>query len=183
MIIRDGGGGGDTSSASPSALMAYSTTGQRIDGRGPRDIRPLSANVGVLSRAHGTGLFNRGETQVLSVATLAMPRMEQFVGVDELLDRRKRYMHQYNFPPFSTGEAYPLRGPRRREVGHGALAEKAVLPAVPNPDDFPYAIRVVSEALESNGSTSRLPVSRASSTSCSCCLDSKPASWPPIRYR
>jgi polyribonucleotide nucleotidyltransferase len=114
--------------------------------------------VGLLSRTHGTGLFQRGETQVLSVATLAMPRMEQFIGVDELLDKRKRYMHQYNFPPFSTGEAYPLRGPRRREIGHGALAEKALLPAVPSPDDFPYAIRVVSEALESNGSTSMASV-------------------------
>jgi polyribonucleotide nucleotidyltransferase len=132
--------------------------GVRIDGRGPKDIRDLQADVGLLSRTHGTGLFQRGETQVLSVATLAMPRMEQFIGVDELLDKRKRYMHQYNFPPFSTGEAYPLRGPRRREIGHGALAEKALLPAVPSPDDFPYAIRVVSEALESNGSTSMASV-------------------------
>jgi len=132
--------------------------GVRIDGRTPTQIRNLAADVGLLSRTHGTGLFQRGETQILSVATLAMPRMEQFVGVDELRDRTKRYMHQYNFPPFSTGEAYPLRGPRRREIGHGALAEKAVLPAVPSPDDFPYAIRVVSEALESNGSTSMASV-------------------------
>ena len=132
--------------------------GVRIDGRTPTQIRNLAADVGLLSRAHGTGLFQRGETQILSVATLAMPRMEQFVGVDELRDRTKRYMHQYNFPPFSTGEAYPLRGPRRREIGHGALAEKAVLPAVPSVDDFPYAIRVVSEALESNGSTSMASV-------------------------
>lgn len=132
--------------------------GKRIDGRGPTDIRPLTADVGLLSRTHGTGLFQRGETQVLSVATLAMPRMEQFIGVDELLDKSKRYMHQYNFPPFSTGEAYPLRGPRRREIGHGALAEKAVLPVVPSADDFPYAIRVVSEALQSNGSTSMASV-------------------------
>ena len=132
--------------------------GKRIDGRGPKEIRNLAADVGLLSRVHGTGLFQRGETQVLSVATLAMPRMEQFVGVDELLDKTKRYMHQYNMPPYATGEAYPLRAPRRRDIGHGALAEKAVLPAVPSPDDFPYAIRVVSETLESNGSSSMASV-------------------------
>jgi polyribonucleotide nucleotidyltransferase len=132
--------------------------GNRIDGRGPKDLRDLSAEVGLLPRAHGTGLFQRGETQVLSVATLAMPRMEQFVGVDELLDKTKRFMHNYRFPPFSTGEAYPLRGPRRREIGHGALAEKAVLAVVPSVDEFPYAIRVVSEVLESNGSTSMASV-------------------------
>ena len=128
--------------------------GKRIDGRGLTDLRPLSADVGLLSRTHGTGLFQRGETQALAVVTLAMPRMEQFVGVDELLDKRKRFMHQYSMPPFSTGEAYPLRGPRRRDIGHGALIEKANLPAVPSADEFPYAIRVVSEILESNGSTS-----------------------------
>ena len=131
--------------------------GKRIDGRGPADIRELSADVGLLSRTHGTGLFQRGETQVLSVATLAMPRMEQFL--DQITpEETKRYMHTYIFPPFSTGEAYPLRGPRRREIGHGALAEKAVLPAVPSADEFPYAIRVVSEVLESNGSTSMASV-------------------------
>jgi polyribonucleotide nucleotidyltransferase len=132
--------------------------GVRIDGRGTKDIRPLAAQVGLLSRVHGTGLFQRGETQVLSVVTLAMPRMEQFVGVDELLDKTKRYMHQYNMPPYATGEAYPLRAPRRRDIGHGALAEKALLPVVPSPDDFPYAIRVVSETLESNGSSSMASV-------------------------
>ena len=141
--------------------------GKRIDGRGPAEIRQLSAEVGLLPRAHGTGLFQRGETQALSVATLAMPRMEQFVGVDELLDKTKRYMHTYNFPPFSTGEAYPLRGPRRREIGHGALAEKAVLAVVPSVDEFPYAIRVVSEILESNGSTSMASVCG----SCLCLMD------------
>ena len=134
------------------------TEGKRIDGRSTTEIRPLSAEVGLFPRLHGSGLFQRGETQILSVATLAMPRMEQFIGVDELLDRTKRYMHHYNFPPFSTGEAYPLRGPRRREIGHGVLAEKAVLPAVPPQDEFPYTIRVVSEALESNGSTSMASV-------------------------
>ncbi|MGH7859360.1 MAG: polyribonucleotide nucleotidyltransferase, partial [Candidatus Binatia bacterium] len=137
--------------------------GKRIDGRGPGDIRPLAADVGLLARTHGTGLFQRGETQVLSVATLAMPRMEQFIGVDELLDKRKRYMHHYNFPPFSTGEAYPMRGPRRRDIGHGALAEKAVLPVLPSPDEFPYAIRVVSETLSSNGSSAMASV-------CGSCL-------------
>jgi polyribonucleotide nucleotidyltransferase len=141
--------------------------GVRIDGRGPKEIRQLSAEVSLLPRAHGTGLFQRGETQALSVATLAMPRMEQFVGVDELRDVTKRYMHTYQFPPFSTGEAYPLRGPRRREIGHGALAEKAVLAVVPSVDEFPYAIRVVSEILESNGSTSMASVCG----SCLCLMD------------
>ncbi len=131
--------------------------GKRIDGRGPKDIRPLSAEVGLLNRLHGTGLFQRGETQVLSIATLAMPRMEAFLDQISPEDS-KRYMHRYIFPPFSTGEAYPLRGPRRREIGHGALAEKAVLPSVPTADEFPYAIRVVSEVLESNGSTSMASV-------------------------
>ncbi len=131
---------------------------QRIDGRGPKDIRPLSAEVGLLSRAHGTGLFNRGETQVLSVATLAMPRMEQFVGVDELFDKTKRYIHHYQFPPFSVGETGRVGAPRRRDIGHGALAEKAVLVSLPSADEFPYAIRVVSEVLSSNGSTSMASV-------------------------
>jgi polyribonucleotide nucleotidyltransferase len=131
--------------------------GKRVDGRGTRDLRPLTADVGLLSRTHGTGLFQRGETQVLSVATLAMPRMEQFL--DQITpEDSKRYMHTYIMPPFSTGEAYPLRGPRRRDIGHGALAEKAVLPAVPDENEFPYAIRVVSETLESNGSTSMASV-------------------------
>ncbi|HVE92081.1 MAG TPA: polyribonucleotide nucleotidyltransferase [Actinomycetota bacterium] len=127
--------------------------GVRVDGRRPDQIRPLSTEVGVLSRAHGTGLFQRGETQAMSVVTLAMPRMEQMI--DQIWpDETKRYMHHYNFPPFSVGEARFMRGPGRREIGHGALAEKAVIPVVPSVDDFPYALRVVSEILESNGSTS-----------------------------
>jgi polyribonucleotide nucleotidyltransferase len=131
--------------------------GVRIDGRGPKDLRALSAEVGLLSRAHGTGLFNRGETQALSVATLAMPRME--AKLDQITPgESERYMHSYRFPPFSTGEAYPLRGPRRRDIGHGALAKKAVLVAIPSEDEFPYAIRVVSEILSSNGSTSMASV-------------------------
>jgi polyribonucleotide nucleotidyltransferase len=145
--------------------------GRRIDGRGPADLRDLSADVGLLPRAHGTGLFERGETQVLSITTLGMPRMEQFVGVDELMDKTKRFMHQYNMPPFSTGEAYPMRGPRRRDIGHGALAEKAMLPVVPDQDEFPYAIRVVSETLSSNGSTSMASV-------CASCLSLMDAGVP-----
>jgi len=127
--------------------------GFRIDGRTPTDIRPLSAQVGLLPTAHGTGLFQRGETQVLSVTTLGMPRMEQMldtIGIDE----HKRYMHHYNFPPFSTGETGRVGSPKRREIGHGALAERALLPVVPSIEEFPYTLRVVSDVLSSNGSTS-----------------------------
>src|SRR5690554_6254099 len=132
--------------------------GVRIDGRGARDIRPLSAEVGVVERAHGSGLFQRGETQVLNITTLGMLKMEQML--DTLApEESKRYMHHYNFPPFSTGEAGFMRGPKRREIGHGALAEKAVLPVVPDADEFPYALRLVSEVLSSNGSTSMASVS------------------------
>ncbi|MDQ2637173.1 MAG: polyribonucleotide nucleotidyltransferase, partial [Actinomycetota bacterium] len=127
--------------------------GARIDGRTPTDIRPLSAEVGVVPTAHGTGLFQRGETQVLSVTTLGMHRMEQMLDTITT-DERKRYMHHYNFPPFSTGEPGFMRGPKRREIGHGALAERAVFPVVPSLEEFPYSIRQVSEALSSNGSTS-----------------------------
>ncbi|HMF81985.1 MAG TPA: polyribonucleotide nucleotidyltransferase [Acidimicrobiia bacterium] len=131
--------------------------GARIDGRGPSDIRPLAAEVGVISTAHGSGLFQRGETQVLSVATLAMPRLEQIldtIGVDE----RKRYMHHYNFPPFSTGEVGRVGSPKRREIGHGALAERALVPVLPSAEEWPYTMRVVSEVLSSNGSTSMASV-------------------------
>jgi polyribonucleotide nucleotidyltransferase len=127
--------------------------GVRIDGRGLTDIRPISCEVGVLPRVHGTGLFNRGQTQVLSATTLGMLKMGQMLddlGVDDL----KRYMHHYNVPPFSTGETGFMRGPKRREIGHGALAERALLPVIPDETEFPYAIRVVSEVLSSNGSTS-----------------------------
>jgi polyribonucleotide nucleotidyltransferase len=131
--------------------------GVRADGRDSRTIRPLSAEVGLLPRTHGSGLFTRGETQVMSVATLGTPREEQ--TLDDLSpEETKRYIHHYNFPPYSTGEVRPLRGPRRREIGHGALAERALLPVIPENGEFPYTIRVVSEALSSNGSTSMASV-------------------------
>ena len=131
--------------------------GLRIDGRMPDEIRPLSAEVTLLPRAHGTGLFQRGETQVLSIATLGMLRMEQMIDTIDP-EESKRYMHHYNFPPFSTGETGFMRGPKRREIGHGALAERALLPVIPPEDEFPYALRVVSEVLSSNGSTSMASV-------------------------
>ena len=129
----------------------------RPDGRAEDEIRSLSADVGVLPRVHGTGLFQRGETQVLSVVTLGTMRDEQKIGLSDLeeLVGPKRYMHHYNMPPFAAGEARRLGGPRRRETGHGALAERALLPVVPPQEEFPYAIRVVSEVLSSNGSTSQ----------------------------
>ena len=127
--------------------------GVRIDGRGVRDIRTLSAEIDVVPRVHGSSLFERGETQILNVATLNMLRMEQMV--DTLSpETRKRYMHHYNFPPYSTGETGRVGSPKRREIGHGALAERALVPVLPSKDEFPYAIRAVSEALGSNGSTS-----------------------------
>jgi polyribonucleotide nucleotidyltransferase len=129
------------------------TDGFRIDGRGLRDIRTLSAEVEVLPRVHGSALFERGETQILGVTTLNMLRMEQ--QLDTLSpETRKRYMHHYNFPPFSTGETGRVGSPKRREIGHGALAERALVPVLPTREEFPYAIRQVSEALGSNGSTS-----------------------------
>ncbi|MCZ7525232.1 MAG: polyribonucleotide nucleotidyltransferase [Acidimicrobiia bacterium] len=131
--------------------------GVRIDGRGPADLRALSAEVGVIPTAHGTGLFQRGETQVLTVTTLGMPRMEQMldtIGIDE----RKRYMHHYNFPPFSTGETGRVGTPKRREIGHGVLAERALVPVIPDSEEFPYTLRLVSDVLASNGSTSMASV-------------------------
>ncbi len=125
----------------------------RIDGRGLTDIRSLSAEVDVIPRVHGSALFERGETQILGVTTLAMLRMEQMVDTLNP-ETRKRYMHNYNFPPYSTGETGRVGSPKRREIGHGALAERALLPVLPSREEFPYAIRQVSEALSSNGSTS-----------------------------
>ncbi len=131
--------------------------GVRPDGRGPEEIRSISCEVGISPRAHGTGLFNRGETQVLTIATLGTPREEK--RLDGLYpEESKRFMHHYNFPPYSTGETRWLRGPGRREIGHGALAERALLPVIPPEEEFPYTIRLVSEVLSSNGSTSMASV-------------------------
>ena len=131
--------------------------GIRPDGRDYSCMRPLAAEVGLIPRVHGSGLFMRGETQVLTIATLGTPRDSQFMdGLSPEDD--KRYMHHYNFPPYSTGETYPMRGPRRREIGHGALAEKALLAMMPTEEEFPYVLRVVSEVMSSNGSTSMASV-------------------------
>jgi polyribonucleotide nucleotidyltransferase len=127
--------------------------GVRIDGRGLKDIRDLSAQINVVPRVHGSSLFERGETQILNVATLNMLRMEQMIDTLNP-ETRKRYMHHYNFPPYSTGETGRVGSPKRREIGHGALAERALIPVLPSKEEFPYAIRAVSEALGSNGSTS-----------------------------
>ncbi len=135
--------------------------GVRIDGRGPTEIRPLSAEVALVPTAHGSGLFQRGETQVLNLTTLGTGRMDQMIDSIAPVDR-KRYMHHYNFPPFSTGETGFMRGPKRREIGHGLLAERALLPVVPKMDEFPYTIRLVSEVLSSNGSTSMASVCSSS---------------------
>ncbi len=131
--------------------------GIRLDGRNATEVRPISVEVGLVARAHGSGLFQRGETQVLNVTTLGMLRMEQMLDTISF-EESKRYMHHYNFPPFSTGEVGFMRGPRRREIGHGALAEKALLPVIPTEEQFPYAFRLVSEVLSSNGSTSMASV-------------------------
>jgi polyribonucleotide nucleotidyltransferase len=128
--------------------------GKRVDGRGLNDIRPLHSEVGLLPRVHGSGLFQRGQTQVLTTVTLgAMGDVQMLDGID--IDETKRYMHHYNFPSYSVGETRPSRGPGRREIGHGALAERALEPVIPPEQEFPYAIRLVSEVLSSNGSTSQ----------------------------
>ena len=127
---------------------------KRVDGRGMNDIRPLASEVGVLPRVHGSGMFTRGQTQVLTVATLGPVSDQQYLdGIDE--EETKRYIHHYNFPSYSVGETKPSRGPGRREIGHGALAERALKPVIPSVEEFPYAIRLVSEILSSNGSTSQ----------------------------
>ena len=135
-------------------VKAWLLEGHRVDGRQKNEIRPLAAEVGVLPRVHGSGLFTRGQTQVLSVATLDTLSANQ--KLDTIWEEtEKRYMHHYNFPGYSVGEAKPARSPGRREIGHGALAERALLPVIPSVEEFPYAIRVVSEVVSSNGSTSQ----------------------------
>ena len=135
--------------------------GLRIDGRTAADLRPISSDVGMIPTAHGSGLFQRGETQVLNITTLGTKRMDQMIdGIDPIT--RKRYMHHYNFPPFSTGEAGFMRGPKRREIGHGALAERALLPVIPSEEEWPYTLRLVSEVMSSNGSSSMASVCSSS---------------------
>ena len=135
--------------------------GVRMDGRSAAQLRPVSAEVGILPTAHGSGLFQRGETQVLNVLTLGMPKMDQLI--DTLaLENKKRYMHHYNMPPYANGETGRMGGTKRREVGHGMLAERALLPVVPSKEDWPYALRLVSEVLSSNGSTSMASVCSSS---------------------
>ena len=131
--------------------------GKRVDGRGINDIRPLAAEVGILPRTHGSGMFTRGQTQVLTVATLGSTGdAQQLDGLDDQTE--KRYIHHYNFPSYSVGETKPSRGPGRREIGHGALAERALIPVLPSVEEFPYTIRLVSEVLSSNGSTSQASI-------------------------
>ena len=131
--------------------------GKRVDGRGLDEMRPLAAEVGLIPRVHGSGMFTRGQTQVLTIATLGQVSEAQLLdGIDE--ETEKRYMHQYNFPSYSVGETKPSRGPGRREIGHGALAERALLPVIPSVEEFPYAYRLVSEVLSSNGSTSQASI-------------------------
>jgi polyribonucleotide nucleotidyltransferase len=132
--------------------------GKRPDGRGPGELRQLGAQVSILPRTHGTGLFSRGGTQVLTIATLGSPGDEKIIDSLDEIDGKKRYLHHYNFPPYSVGEARPMRGPGRREIGHGALAEKSLVPVLPTQADFPYTLRLVSEVLSSNGSTSMASV-------------------------
>jgi len=133
---------------------------RRPDGRKSNEIRPLSCEVGVLPRTHGSGVFYRGLTRVLSILTLGGPGDQQLLEGMEIVGK-KRFLHHYNFPPFSSGETTPMRGPKRREIGHGALVEKALLPVIPEPEKFPYTIRIVSEVVSSNGSTSQASVCAA----------------------
>ena len=140
--------------AQKAIVREWLYNGKRVDGRGIDEIRPLAAEVGVLPRVHGSGIFTRGQTQVMTIATLGpVSDAQKLDGLDE--ETSKRYMHQYNFPSYSVGETKPSRGPGRREIGHGALAERALVPVIPSVEDFPYAIRCVSEVLSSNGSTSQ----------------------------
>ena len=160
---EDAGGIGQAiRSITKSAVRArIASEGLRIDGRRTDELRPVSAEVEMIPTAHGSGLFQRGDTQVMNITTLGMGRMDQMIdGIDPI--DRKRYMHHYNFPPFCTGEAGFMRGPKRREIGHGALAERAVFPVIPSMEEFPYTLRLVSEVLASNGSSSMASVCSSS---------------------
>lgn len=135
---------------------------KRPDGRGIKDIRPLAAEIDILPRVHGSGMFTRGQTQIMNICTLApLSERQKLDGIDDL-ETSKRYMHHYNFPSYSVGETKPSRGPGRREIGHGALAERALVPVLPSEEEFPYAIRTVSETMESNGSTSQASICSSS---------------------
>ena len=136
--------------------------GKRVSGRTPDEIRPISCEVSLLPRTHGSGLFNRGRTQVLTITTLGSIAKRAAAGRPRASKRSKRFIHHYNFPPFSTGEVKRIGAPGRREIGHGALAERAILPVLPKDDDFPYTIRLVSEVLSSSGSTSMASVCASS---------------------
>jgi len=153
--------------------QAIITEGKRVDGRELEQIRPLAAEVGLFNRLHGSAVFSRGETQVLSVVTLGAPGDEQVLDGMEIVGKR-RFMHHYNFPPYSVGEAAPMRSTGRREIGHGALAEKALVPVLPDKDKFPYTIRVVSEVMGSNGSSSM-------ASTCGCSLSLMDAGVPITR--
>jgi polyribonucleotide nucleotidyltransferase len=135
---------------------------KRPDGRAITEIRPLAAEIDLLPRVHGSGMFTRGQTQIMTITTLApLSESQRLDGLD-VTETSKRYMHHYNFPSYSVGETKPSRGPGRREIGHGALAERALVPVLPSEDEFPYAIRTVSETLESNGSTSQASICASS---------------------
>ena len=139
-------------------VRRWLANGKRVDGRGMEEVRPLAAEVHVLPRVHGSGMFTRGQTQILNICTLApLSEAQKIDGLDEN-ETSKRYMHHYNFPSYSVGETKPSRGPGRREIGHGALAERALVPVLPTAEEFPYAIRTVSETMESNGSTSQASI-------------------------
>src|SRR5699024_7540268 len=131
---------------------------KRPDGRAITEIRPLAAELDILPRVHGSGMFTRGQTQILNACTLAPLSEAQKIDGLDVTETSKRYMHHYNFPSYSVGETTPSRGPGRREIGHGALAERALVPVLPSEEEFPYAIRTVSETMESNGSTSQASI-------------------------
>src|SRR5205085_8290799 len=139
-------------------IRAAALSGRRVDGRAPNEIRPISIELGILPRAHGSALFTRGETQALVASTLGTADDEKIVDGLNTVEAKKKYYLHYNFPPMSVGETRPIRGPSRREVGHGALAERALLPVLPEPATFPYTLRVVSDVLMSNGSSSMATV-------------------------